>query len=399
MKKLFYTYSIVFLLEVMGIVPGIYINQTLDLKITILFEIVFFIASLRKINKVVFMLNRIKGLRLLIGIFIIGFLVTVSTFHFFNSMILSLRLLLILCTAFIPVAFNFSSEDLKLNFRILDKILLVYAVYIFISYFVLGYVGQRYFGPMGDSFPWMLSVFATFSYLNKKYKKSIFYLIIMLAICGSIICSITFVLAVVFNHFKKGEVKKILFRASFLFSLLVLFLFFFPNLIFETSIFKRFNYSSSNNITSYENSKGFKEASFVINIRESLDSFIEMKGTGSASFTSNEIGSKYNLGNGDIYGSLVSLPTLEVFRVIREWGIYGLIVYLIFIINILRDIWTSSFFNNKEIEFIAVKSYFFIYVLFSFLIFQPGSIMYFLFVNFLGFYFYSKRSNYKSIYK
>ena len=160
--------------------------------------------------------------------------------------------------------------------------------------------------------------------------------------------------------------------------LILLILFFFPTLIYNSSLFNRFISSDLSFSSNFENNSNFKITSLLINFDEMITSLFQINGFGSTSFLADQISRNNNLitDNLDNLNSLeaikaITLPSLEIIKFIREFGILGIFIYLNTYIRMIK-----RFLNSKNIGINSFLNYYFgLYMLFSFLIFQPGSLL------------------------
>jgi len=301
-----------------------------------------------------------------------------------------------LTVAFIPSIYKFDTNTLKKNFKIFNIIINGYILYLLFTFFIGNHIGERYFGVMGDSFAWVLSIFCFYEYVNKKWVLFGVYLLILIFVCGSLSAFIFLIFSILFFQIQKGgQLLEIIKPISALLILVFITFLISPNILTNNAYLARFQIGGKSD---YNRSEKLRSASFLINLQQSKKSFFVPQGTGSSSFEASQISTSNDKMPNDINYQIASLPTLEIFRVIREQGVYGLFIYLSFIIPLLKFIYRYKF-NSKQKEFQSLSYYFFIFIVFNMILFLPGSILLFTFVIFLSFYiknidnYYSENSN------
>jgi len=377
MDRIFIAYIIVFFLECCSILTPITIGP-IELKFSIIFELSMFVGLLLRFNKFYSILNGIKEIKFFFLILLFSLIVISFEDYFLKSLILTLRIILILSVSFIPFVYNFNQKKITFSIKIFENSFIIYSFYTLLLFIVENQFGTRFFGPMGDTFAWILGAFIVKNFIEKKYYRFIFYLLILIVVTGSITALALSFFAVSLYSIKRTDFKAKFNIILYLSILILLILIFFPNLIYNSSLLNRFNLSGLSFATNFENNSNFKITSLLINFDEMITSLFQINGFGSTSFLADQISNNNNLitDNLDNLNSpeaikAITLPSLEIIKFIREFGILGIFIYLNIYIRMIK-----RFLNSKNIGINSFLNYYLgLYMLFSFLIFQPGSLL------------------------
>ncbi|MDC0870760.1 hypothetical protein OAP87_05305, partial [Flavobacteriaceae bacterium] len=246
-----------------------------------------------------------------------------------ESLLLTLRIILILSVSFIPFVYNFNQKKITFSIKIFENSLIIYSFYTLLLFIAENHFGTRFFGPMGDTYAWILGAFIVKNFIKKKYYRFIFFLLILFVVTGSITALVLSFFAVVLYLIKRTDFKEKFKITLYLGILMLLVLFFFPTLIYNSSLFNRFNLSGLSNTTNFENNSYFKITSLLINFDEMITSLFQFKGFGSSSFLADDVLENYKgLLPNQLALRTASLPSLEIIKFIREFGVIGFFLYL-----------------------------------------------------------------------
>ena len=371
MYRVFIAYIIVFFLECCLVLTPITIGS-IELKISIIFELCMLVGLLLRFKKFYSILNIIKELKFLFLILLFSLILIAFKSYFLESLLLTLRIILILSVSFIPFVYNFNQKKITFSIKIFENSLIIYSFYTLLLFIAENHFGTRFFGPMGDTYAWILGAFIVKNFIEKKYFRSGFFVISLIVVTGSIMALVLSFFAVVLYLIKRTDFKE-KFKITLYLSILILsVLFFFPTLIYNSSLFNRFNLSGLSNTTNFENNSNFKITSLLINFDEIITSLFQINGFGSTSFLADDVIENHQgLLPNQLALRTASLPGLEIFKFIREFGIIGVFLYLYVYTKIIgRFLKSKNIGNNSFLNY-----YVGLYMLFSFLIFQPGSLL------------------------
>lgn len=371
MYRVFIAYIIVFFLECCSILTPINIGS-IELKFSIIFELYMFVGLLSNSNKFYSILNIIKELKILFLTLLFSLIVIVFKSYFLQSLILTLRIILILCVSLIPFVYNFNQKKITFSLKIFENILIIYSFYTLLIFLAEGKFGTRFFGPMGDTFAWILAAFVVKYFIEKKYFRFCFFIIYVMVITGSISALILSFISIGLYSIKNINFRKNIKIILFLIVSYFMVLFLFPNLIYNSSLYNRFGIGMGADTSNFENNSNFKLMSIFINFNEIISSFFQVKGFGSTSFLADDVIRNYKeLLPNQLALRTASLPSFEIFKFIREFGIIGVFVYLYTYTKII-----GRFLKSKNIGSNSFLNYYMgLYLLCSFLIFQPGSLL------------------------
>ena len=364
MYKVFIAYIIVFFLECCLILTPITIGS-IELKFSIIFELYMFVGLLLRFNKFYLILSIIKELKFLFLTLLISLIVIAFKSYFFDSLVLSLRIILILSVSFIPFVFNFKQKKITRSFKIFEICVFIYSLYTLFVFVANGHFGTRFFGPMGDTFAWVIGPFIVKYFIEKKYFRFGFFALYLIIVTGSISSLILSFVAVGLFAIKRMSFNKkikiiLFFCASFL-----LISFLLPNLIYNSSLYNRFISTGSSGVTNFENNSNYKLISLIINFDEITSSLFQFKGFGSTAFLAEDISRNYNLLiNNEQTIVTATLPAFEIIKFIREFGVLGIYIYIFVYYRLIKKFLNNNFIGENS----YLNYYFGLYMIFSFLI-------------------------------
>ena len=260
MYKVFIAYIIVFFLECCNILSAITIGSV-ELKFSIIFELYMFLGLLSRFNKFRSILNKVKEIKFLFLMLLLSLIFIINKSYSFESLILTLRIILILSVSFIPFVYNFGQKKITNSFKIIEYCIIIYSFITLFLFIENNHFGTRFFGPMGDTFAWILGVYAVKYFIEKKYFIFALCIIYLIVITGTISALFLSLSAIFLYGLKKRNSKE-----NFLFILLFCLSFFLissfiPNLIENSSLSNRFNIVGSSTLSSFENNSNFKRYS------------------------------------------------------------------------------------------------------------------------------------------
>jgi O-antigen ligase len=213
-------------------------------------------------------------------------------------------------------------------------------------------MGIRAFGLLGDISPWLLSLFAVFSYQNKKYLLFLFFAgscVIGASLGASFTLFFSLVLFFLFNN--RNKFYSLVITVIF-FSMLLLLYNYFDNIL----LFNRLK-GINNDSSSFQRSFTWLK---------SLDMIYEspLYGHGYGSFY---YYMTYNNPNLDYAGGAVSNANNQFLQILFDGGVLLLVTYFIVIIKVLKIVKDKVVWGLNQDKYLSMKKAFYIWLL-SFII-------------------------------